>query len=265
MSLSAGSLAAVIVLIAGASVATAADIGRSATPSLTYPINWSGAYAGADIGGGWSSDNVNYYTGDGFPPYARIDTAKVDGSGLLGGVFAGYNYQLNNAIVAGVEGDFEGTSIGGKNHCMIVTTSGTPYCPPSSGAQSTSDALPWQGSLRGRLGYAAGNALIYATGGLAFAQINTGYAGEVAPGTGSDSFSRTRAGWTLGTGVDYALNSNWVVRAEYRYSSFGSIKDTMINAPLGAVSATAGHAGVDENAVRIGIAYKFDAPASTAR
>jgi hypothetical protein len=39
----------------------------------------------------------------------------------------------------------------------------------------------------------------------------------------------------------------------------------MINAPLGAVSATAGHAGVDENAVRIGIAYKFDAPASTAR
>ena len=252
----------VAAIVASSSAFAASPAGEPAAPPASV-FNWTGFYAGADIGGGWSSDNVNYYTGEGFPPYARIDTAKVDGSGLLGGVFTGYNYQLNSVIVAGVEGDFEGTSIGGKNHCMIVT-SGTPYCPPSFGAQSTSDALPWQGSLRGRLGYAAGNALIYATGGLAFAQINTGYAGEVGPITGSDSFSRTRTGWTLGAGVDYALNSNWVVRAEYRYSSFGSIKDTLVNAPLGAVYATAGHTSVDENILRIGIAYKFDAPASAA-
>jgi hypothetical protein len=138
MSLFAGRLAATIVLIAGASVATAADIGHSATPALTTPINWSGAYAGADIGGGWSSDNVNYYTGEGFPPYARIDTANVNGAGVLGGIFAGYNYQASNAIVAGVEGDFEGTSIRGNNHCMLTTTFTpyTSYCPPSARSQS---------------------------------------------------------------------------------------------------------------------------------
>jgi outer membrane immunogenic protein len=64
--------------------------------------------------------------------------------------------------------------------------------------------------------------------------------------------------------VDYALNSNWFLRAEYRYSVFGSMNDNVVNASLGGVYATAQHTGVNENAFRVGIAYKFDVPASTA-
>ncbi|RUW97818.1 porin family protein, partial [Mesorhizobium sp. M2A.F.Ca.ET.037.01.1.1] len=41
-------------------------------------------------------------------------------------------------------------------------------------------------------------------------------------GPTADSSSHTKAGWTLGAGVEYAFAQNWTTRVEYRYTDSGS-------------------------------------------
>jgi outer membrane immunogenic protein len=37
--------------------------------------------------------------------------------------------------------------------------------------------------------------------------------------------TKTRTGWTVGGGVDYALTNQWSIGVEYRYSDFGRTTD----------------------------------------
>src|ERR1700724_4613155 len=91
------------------------------------------------------------------------------------------------------------------------------------GITSTSQANV-QGSIAGRLGIAWDRALIYGTAGVALTGFNTTIVDTTGfftgvPGTNA-TFSNTRAGWTAGGGIEYAVTDNWWVRAEDRYSTF---------------------------------------------
>jgi outer membrane immunogenic protein len=199
-------------------------------PYVAAPIfTWTGFYLGAEIGAGWLNDKGRFFAPG---PVGSLNYDR-NNAGVVGGGFAGYNWQLSNSIVIGAEADIEGTSI----------TSNTV-------APTISESLPWQGSLRGRLGYAMNNALFYATGGLAFGQIDTRYPGF--------NFSGTQPGWTLGGGIEYAFNNNWFARAEYRYTSFSGFTDTAVVPPTVSVK----HAP-NENAVRFGVGYKFGGPSGS--
>jgi outer membrane immunogenic protein len=101
--------------------------------------------------------------------------------------------------------------------------------------------------------------LIYATGGGVFTGITNSYS-AFPPNPGfllQDSFLKTRAGWTVGGGTEYAVTNNWSVRAEYRYADFGHVT----NFPFAAF--TNGRLSVNhhltENQVQVGFSYKFDA------
>jgi outer membrane immunogenic protein len=236
--------------IASASGAFAADLPAKApvykTP-VAAPYNWAGFYIGADVGGVWSKDPVRYTS----VPGVLLNTAQVNASGVKGGLFAGYNWQLNSALVLGIEADIEATSLDHTTD-IITTLTGVPV----AGDQSTRDALPWEGSLRARLGYAAGNLLLYSTGGLAFAHINTKYANLTAP-FAVDSYSHTETGWTAGGGLEYAFGGNLIARTEYRYAEFGAVKDTLVNTLAGIVGGPVAQHRVSENVVRFGFSYKL--------
>ena len=75
----------------------------------------------------------------------------------------------------------------------------------------------WLGSVRGRLGYAFDNWLLFGTGGWAFTNIR--HTNDFGAG---DSFDNNRSGWTVGGGIEYALTPNWTTRLDYRYFDFGS-------------------------------------------
>ena len=229
-------------------------------PYVAVPMfTWTGFYVGGDIGGAWTNDGSRYRltpAGVGFAPAGTlVATSSMNSSGVVGGLFAGYNWQFSNAFVVGLEADVEATSLS-KNNANILAI-GDGFVVPIGFLNS--EKLPWQGSARARLGYAAGNALFYVTGGLALAQIQTRYFN--ADFNTTDSFSQTRAGWTLGGGVEYAFNANWTARIEYRYSQFGTIRDTLTNTTFPAGALAVSHP-ISENAVRVGIAYKFGAPAA---
>jgi opacity protein-like surface antigen len=63
---------------------------------------------------------------------------------------------------------------------------------------------------------------------------------------------KTLTGWTVGGGMEYMLNPNWIARLEYLYENFGDV-----NVPFGL-----GQTGTlnlkDVNKVRVGISYKFN-------
>src|ERR1019366_4593598 len=94
-----------------------------------------------------------------------VDTFDEAGS-FFEGLQAGYNYMLSNRVVVGAEVDasfpafpnLAGISIGGTST----------FTSPTLGAVSYSETVLSSGTVRGRIGYAPGSWLFYATGGFAW-------------------------------------------------------------------------------------------------
>ena len=210
-------LLSTVALVAFAGSAVAADLpSRKAAPIYTAPVsvyNWTGFYAG--IEGGADFINTRY------PGYSNNRAA-----GLVGGV-VGYNYQLANKFVIGLEGDAGGVFGATKR----VAT------PAGSWTKSDSSYF---GDIRGRFGYAVDRTLLYVAGGVAFADVKNNYFGV----TNTDS----RVGWTIGAGADYAFTNNWIGRLEYRYTDLGSAIDGGVRVRQ------------NSNEVLVGLLYKFGAP-----
>jgi outer membrane immunogenic protein len=182
----------------------AADaIVEDAVVELAPAFNWTGAYIGGQVGYLWGDGHLEF-DGDGF--------GDPDPDGWQGGVYIGYNYQMANNVVLGVEadamfGDVEGFGDGFQDD-------GTPAT-PGSGVQQD---LNWNGAVRLRAGYAVDRFLPYIAGGVAFGDVD---AEIFDTGVSVASFSETYVGWTIGAGVEYAFTDNMVGRFEYRYTDFG--------------------------------------------
>ena len=213
-------------LIAQGQEAHAADLSvaplyKAPPPSPVTPAyNWTGFYLGANGGGGWGNSWWN----------APSTTVNMSG-GQVGGT-AGYNLQMGNAVF-GLEGDLDWSSMRG--------TATSALCP--NGSCTTSNS--WLSTVRGRLGYAFGGVMPYATGGLAVGDIKAS-----APGFGG--IDTTNAGWTLGGGIEVALPGNWTAKAEYLHVDLGSANCG------GSCGIPAGNnVSMQENLVRGGLNYRF--------
>jgi outer membrane immunogenic protein len=111
--------------------------------------------------------------------------------------------------------------------------------------------------LRGRVGFAVDRALLYGTGGLAVANVK--YADHTSDGVPlMNSGDATRAGWTAGGGIEWALNGNWTVKAEYLHVDLGNVSYNNVCSPAGlcATGLVLDHK-TREDIARIGINYRF--------
>src|SRR5262249_53135227 len=208
---------AAVALIAG-DPARAADIPpvTQAAPvrsSAATPWNWTGLYLGGHVGAALS-------TADFVDPFgAALFGDQVRSPGFIAGGQIGYNYQLGS-MVFGLEADMSWDGSDGTNTCFAVSGGIV-----SSNCRVRPDLYA---TLTGRLGYAAGRALLYAKGGAAwthgtadisFNQNNFGPGFTTAAFNSSSSFDAT--GWTAGGGVEYALTPGWSSKLEYDYLDFG--------------------------------------------
>lgn len=183
--------------------AFAADLpSRVAAPTLEAPpvFTWTGFYVGSTVGG-MTLDSKVSYTGSQLIPGDVIALDEGPGSYdqrfttstvTVGGT-AGYNYQIAN-IVLGLEADYNWANI------KDLDNSG-----------STMDGF---GTVRGRLGLAWDRALLYVTGGFAFSNLKSccGY---------DNSSASFGTGWTIGTGVEYAIMPHVSIKLEGLYMDFG--------------------------------------------
>ena len=161
-----------------------------------------------------------------------IPAASFNKGGALGGVEGGYNWQINQQLVVGLEADFDWSGIKGTGSSNFLFGS----VPPIPSSSMATEEIKWFGTVRGRLGWLpTNNFLLYGTGGLAYGRVTTNTALNTtvafAGGDGAFDFScipagtcfagstsQTLVGWTAGAGGEYAITKNIIVKAEYLYA-----------------------------------------------
>ena len=224
----------------------AADLPVQPPIYVPPPFSWTGIYLGGQIGYAWGDHHETLVDSVALLPLLFFgENFSNSPQGVIGGAHVGYNLQINQWVL-GLEGSVDGTSL---SKTVIVPVAGTPL--------TTTSRADVQGSIRARGGIAFDRALIYATGGATFTGITNSFS-AFPPNPGfllSESISKTRAGWTVGGGIEYAVTNNWSARAEYRFSDFGHITDFPFAAfTAGRLSVTI----MTENQVQVGFSYKFD-------
>jgi outer membrane immunogenic protein len=239
-----------------AAPAVAADLPPVAVKAPAYaPVyNWTGFYIGANLGGGFStaSDSGSLLNATGATVLGPTGTSTTL-SGVIGGGQFGYNLQTGN-MVFGLEADFDGSGeTGSSNFASAV------------GTTTTSHRENWLSTVRGRLGWAADRWLFYVTGGVAIENLghNTTFAptgGATVPVIGE---TVTRAGYTVGGGVETALWGNWTAGVEYLYIDTGNF--TTSGTPGAAFLALPGNTAVavtdaqrfQNNVIRARLDFRF--------
>ncbi|MFB6447997.1 carbohydrate porin [Bradyrhizobium tunisiense] len=176
---------------------TAADLPLKA-PALRAVYDWTGFYVGGHFGYGDASFGPGTHSlplqGVVLPPSA---------TGFSGGYQLGYNRQLANRVVLGIEAD---STFTGARDVVAHERSPAPF----------NTTLDYVGTVRGRIGYAFDRFMPFVTGGFAWGHthINVNDADGV-----SELFpvGKYQIGWTAGLGLEFAVSGNWTAKAEYDY------------------------------------------------
>ena len=300
-------------LSALAGIALAAPVGAALAADLRLPVkapimapvevyNWTGFYVGGNVGYSWGRETTDIVgaattttrtrdfrtagptliadtTVTGAPvAFAGTGSTKVDG--IIGGGQIGYNWQFSPSWVFGLEADIQGS--GEKGDFAVCV--GAVGCTVVGTANYK---LNWFGTVRGRLGVLASDrVLLYVTGGLAYGEIESNYSlGFVGFPAVAFGTKQTKAGFTVGGGIEGALGGNWTAKAEYLYVDLGSFgggtgafasatSDNFPNTPSQGFNrlidtTTAGTATVNnkfrDHIFRVGLNYRFAPEAVVAR
>ena len=250
-----------VALSALAGSAEAGDLPVKAPPAPAV-YDWTGLYVGGHVGyaagsSGWSATSTGavapVLTGS-LDLFNSFDAFKGTGS-YFEGFQAGYNYMAPSRLLLGIEADasFPNTVAGS-----------TTLSSAAVGVANYAEQVEFSGTVRGRIGYAPGHWLFYATGGFAWTydqftrtQIaGTPAGGSAVPGQVETLFMVPRAGGAVGAGVEYALRSNWTARLEYLFIDYAN---RSVAFPAGAQRFDSSLA---LNEVRFGFNYKLNGDAA---
>ncbi len=284
-------LCVIVAALGFGSAAFAADLPMKAPAAPVAPSSWTGFYLGAEVGYGWSNNADNWMPND--PVSSYFSTASsplltpfagqqplgnpydVRRSGLVGGLEAGYNWQVDPRWVLGVEADLNGANVRGTGGSTAVLSSTT------NTNLSTSQTIDWYATARGRVGWLAmPNLMIFGTGGLAYGQTRqsstltfvSGNPGSVGAGAGgfvvscqvnlacySGSSANNNMGWTAGGGVEWMFDRHWSAKVEYQFVDLGSSTVLAVSTKaLIGLQSTFNVVFKDQlNVVRAGVNYKF--------
>jgi outer membrane immunogenic protein len=215
--------------------AHAADLPRARAPAPVAPVayvppvyNWSGIYVGGNLGAGFADSSwSDPFTG------AHNNFSK---SGFIGGGQIGANVQFN-ALVLGIEGDFDWTGLKRSSQDSLGNAINT--------------NTQWTSTVTGRVGAAFDRLLVYGKGGVAFAHDKDSLT-DIVGNTASASLTRT--GWTAGAGLEYAFAPNWSAKIEYDYLGFGPDTVNLATTHFPTFSA---NPSLNVQEVKAGINFKF--------
>ena len=236
--------------------ASAADMAAKARPLPPPPLpvwSWTGFYFGGHLGAGWSRNEFSEgREGQVFAPGTGL--GSHNGLGPLGGFQVGYNWQIpNGPFLIGVEGDFSFADLKGDHQNSTSAAFAQNFL---AGVENQhvgsvfalvnlqerfSSKVKDTATITARIGVTSGpqdRTLWYVKGGAAWAK--TDYADNAtfsallcisapldsacaaANGSLFSSGSSSRWGWTVGTGVEWALWDNWSTKIEYNFLDFDS-------------------------------------------
>ena len=225
---------------AAASAALASDLYQPPASSDRY--SWTGCYLGAHVGYGWGDPTNNDNPSSAWFAGAPI---KVDTDGVIGGGQVGCDYQATSNLVLGIEGSGSAADLNGS---AIVNA-------PLASVNAKVDT-EWLATLTGRVGVSFDRSLIYAKGGVAWAEDKYSGVWTVLGFTGAVSAKETRTGWTIGGGWEYALWNSLSAKIEYNYLDFGTDR---VSFPAGAFGTYVGDIDETIHVIKVGLNYRFGA------
>jgi high affinity Mn2+ porin len=239
-----------------ASVEEAAAADMMVTKALpTTFSDWTGFYVGGHLG---YAAGTSHWTTPSGPPgsidlFQTFDAFNGTGS-FFGGLQAGYDYMLPNRVVVGavVDASFpswaraSGISIGGMENLLS----------PALGLETYSETVLMSGTVRGRIGYAPGSWLIYATGGFGWT-YNQQTLTQLASGATGSPFL-WRLGWAAGAGIEVPITSHWAASVEYLFTGYGT-KSTFFPGALQRFDSD-----FNLHELRVGLNYRFGNDATAA-
>jgi outer membrane immunogenic protein len=224
--------------------------------------DWSGAYVGFNLGGSQLKADTTRTITDGtyFSPadgdlVEAASLMDIDGTNFTAGFLAGYNWGLGWGVI-GVETDFAFNSV----ELSDAALGAYPSDPTLNFIVDTQVDQDWTASLRAKFGVEAAGSLIYATGGVAIADVSflqTFQDTNAVPFQGLIK-EETRAGWTAGGGIEVPVFSSTTIKVEYLYTDLGSMKlpqTFFVGAPD---AATSGKADITNDVLRAGMNWKLN-------
>jgi len=232
-----------IFCVVASGTAMAADLAPVyKAPPAPIAYSWTGCYLGIEGGGNWGQSR---HTSAGLPNPANaglpIDNT-FDLSGALVGGTVGCNYQINSWVM-GIENDASWANKSGSANDI----------PPFNVAAVSQTSEKWIDTLRGRLGFTWNRALLYGTGGAAFAGTSVTVCGPFV----CASDSRSRVGWVAGVGLEYAAWENVSLKIEYLHADFGT--ERYIDPPVigPATTIVTRDVSLTDDIVRAGVNWRF--------
>ena len=289
-------------LAATSTAALAADLpSRRAPPVFAPPVlppafSWSGFYFGGTAGYAFDGEGQNSLIpntatqANGLAIGSRPGFLNNRSSGFTGGGTIGYNFQLGGGIpvfsqlggafssglgpILGNGGATGGFVAGIEADAAYTDLSKTVnYVGAATGAVTNDfNDTQFVGTVRGRLGYAFGDLLIFGTGGFAYGNVRTQSLLFPGAAPGNQAYagatSSLRTGYAYGGGVEYAIPTTSFLN--FFKSSAVTVKAEFIHFDLGSQTVflgnTFGGAGVpftervhtEGNLVRAGLNYKID-------
>lgn len=226
--------------MAAAALVLVQSAAHAENPGSPASIDWSGAYAGLQLGNLSAGQGIDWLNVAGTP---RISWSP-DASGFDGGIFVGYNWQRHRSLVLGVEAEYSASAADGSDRRTTAIAVG-------NFVETVDTEINGTASIRGRIGYALNRSLFYASAGWAWIDHDGTYSAVTngVPGV-PRSWSFNDQGWTLGLGVEHALSDRIVARVDYRYSNFGGV--TYATPGVNTLSGD-----LETHQIRAGIAMRF--------
>lgn len=233
--------ASAAVLISGTAMAADAIVYNEPAPiEVVDTFSWTGGYIGVNAGyaGGTFKHPFEVDNGDIY----RSGSLDVTSSGFVGGIQAGYNWQMDQYVL-GLETDIQASGLKAEVKADLNDFFGFDA--------KAGTKVSWFGTTRVRLGYTpVDRFMIYATGGVAYGKVKS-YADIDGDGI---SASKTKVGYTVGAGAEYAITNNVTIKSEYLFTDLG--KMNLFDISEGGFNASA-DAKVRFHTVRVGLNYKF--------
>lgn len=238
--------------------------------------NWEGFYSGLSLGqrtliADWAQTGL-YDTEGPYLMDTNFTRSSRDGAAYLN-VYAGYNWLINNGVVAGVElsAGYADNQSSANRLYVPVTSQNSMVIPATAATTLKSD---WDVKVRGRLGYlVTPSTLLYGAAGMAVTKFEAtttckGPIGWLCYGPDvKETASKTLFGWTAGAGIEHALSDRVLARAEYSYTdykraSFMAMRSGRDTYDFGTGSGSAaagikGRADLKTQGLSLGLTYRF--------
>src|SRR5471032_605594 len=200
---------------------------RTDSPASAYGPVWTAFYVGA----AFAVDGMAVHAD--LPAGSTVIGNDLGGTGALGSIYGGVDYQIAPKILVGVLAEL---TYGGVDSAASASALGA--------SANFSTHADWSWAALARAGVlATPSTLLYAIGGYSGQNIQTTATAGGASFTQNDTFN----GWTIGAGMEAMLGKGWSTKFEYRYSQYETktLPGTMISL------------SPSTHAARIGLTYHF--------